>query len=262
MKKILSLAAVFVGFATAASAADFPVYPAKAALPAPAIFSWTGCYVGGVGGGNWGNSEQIARIPGGNVNDGQTITGKFSLDGGIAGGTVGCQIQLGDAVIGAENDFSWTNKKGTVNDLPPFLAGTTSSTREKWIDTFRGRFGWAWDRVMFYGTAGVAIAGTDVVVTNPALFGTVTSSMQRTGWVVGGGVEWAFWSWGWADLTLKAEYLHAGFESKQYFVPPIVIGATTIVTRDTKLTDDMVRVGMNIKFNWDSPSTSPIGARY
>ena len=45
-------------------------------------------------------------------------------------------------------------------------------------------------------------------------------------------------------------------------MPPIVIGATTIVTRDTKLTDDMVRVGMNIKFNWDSPSTSPIGARY
>jgi len=64
MKKILSLAAVVMGFATAASAADFPFYPTTVALPAPAIFSWTGCYIGGVGGGNWGNSEQIARIPG------------------------------------------------------------------------------------------------------------------------------------------------------------------------------------------------------
>jgi outer membrane immunogenic protein len=260
MKKLLSVAAVVMGFTTAASAADFPVYPAKAALPAPVIFSWTGCYVGAVGGWNQGHSEQISRAPQTGFDD-LPITGKFDPTGSIAGGTVGCNIQMSNFVIGAENDFSWTNTSGSVNVLPPFLAGTTSGTREKWMDTFRGRFGYAIDRFMIYGTAGVAVAGTEVFVSNPA-FGTVTSSMQRAGWVVGLGGEFAIWSAGWADVTLKVEYLHAGFESKQYFVPPVVIGATTIVTRDTALSNDMVRAGINFKFNWDSPSAAPIGARY
>lgn len=266
MRKLLSVAAVVMGFSTAASAADFPVYPAKAALPAPVIFSWTGCYVGAVGGWNQGHTKQIARIPPGAIPgpvlDGQPITGTFDLTGGIAGGTVGCNIQLSNFVIGAENDFSWTNAKGTVNELPPFLVGTTSTVREKWMDTFRGRFGYAIDRFMIYGTAGVAVAGTDVVVSNPAVFGSVTSSMQRVGWVAGLGGEWAFWSAGWADLTLKVEYLHAGFESKQYFVPPVVVNGATIITHDTALSNDMVRVGINAKFNWDSPNPSPVTGRY
>ena len=80
MKKILSIAAVFAGFATAASAADFPVMPAKVALPVPVIFSWSGCYIGVEGGGNWGRSEQIARS-GANLNS--TITGSFDLSGAL-----------------------------------------------------------------------------------------------------------------------------------------------------------------------------------
>ena len=94
---------------------------------------------------HWGGSSQIARS-GPNTN--QPITGNFDLSGGIAGGTAGCNLQVSDFVIGAENDFSWTNKSGSALDQPPFLAGTTSSTREKWIDTFRGRFGYAIDRFM------------------------------------------------------------------------------------------------------------------
>ncbi|HWZ41068.1 MAG TPA: hypothetical protein VNY08_22475 [Bradyrhizobium sp.] len=255
MKKILSIAAALVGFTTAASAADFPVMPAKAALPVPVIFSWTGCYIGVEGGGNWGRSEQVARS---GAFAGSTITGKFDLNGGIAGGTVGCNVQLSNFVIGAENDFSWTNKRGSVNDLLPFNTATVSETREKWIDTFRGRFGYAVDRFMVYGTAGVAFAGTEARVSNPALFGTVVDSKDRTGWVAGVGGEWAAWSGPWGDLTFKLEYLHAGFDSKQYVNPPVTIGGATIVTRDVHLSDDMVRAGMNVKFNWGGP----VVARY
>jgi len=111
---------------------------------------------------------------------------------------------------------------------------------------------------MVYGTAGVAFAGTEVRVSNPALFGTVVDSKDRTGWVVGAGGEWAAWSGPWGDVTFKLEYLHAGFESKQYFVPLVTIGGATIVTRDTYLSDDMVRAGMNVKFNWGGP----VVARY
>ena len=34
---------------------------------------------------------------------------------------------------------------------------------------------------------------------------------------------------------------------------PVAIPTGTIVTRDMKLRDDMVRVGMNVLFNWGGP---------
>ena len=258
MKKIFSMAAILMGVASAASAADFPVVPVKAPLPMPVIFSWTGCYIGAEGGGNWGGSSQIARS---GVNANQPITGNFDLSGGIAGATVGCNVQVSNFVLGIENDYSWTDKRGSAPDQPPFTTGAISSTREKWIDTLRGRFGYAIDRFMVYGTAGVAFAGTEVAVSNPA-FGTFVNSKDRTGWVLGVGGEYAIWADAFADVTLKLEYLHAGFESKQYFSPPVAAGASTIVTRDTKLSDDMVRAGVNVKFNWGTPPSGSVVARY
>jgi len=253
MKKLLPLAALFMGAATAASAADFPVAPPmKAALPAPILFSWTGCYVGVEGGGAWGQGEQITNS---GPNSGQTITGGLSIKGGIAGGTVGCNIQMSNFVVSGEADFSWTNKRGSVNDLLPFNTAAVSETREKWLDTFRGRFGYAIDRFMIYGTAGVAYAGSEVRVTTPALV-TFVDSRARTGWTAGLGGEFAVWTGGAFDVTLKAEYLHVGFETHQYFNPSIPLGTFTIVTRDTKLTDDIVRAGVNVKFNW-GPVVAP-----
>jgi outer membrane immunogenic protein len=255
MKKLFPLVVVFVGVATAASAADFPVAPPmKAALPAPILFSWTGCYVGVEGGGASGQGEQIAN---GGANPNASITGGMTIKGGIAGGTIGCNVMLSDFVISGEADFSWTNKRASVNDLPPFNFGSVSETREKYLDTFRGRFGYAIDRFMVYGTAGVAVAGTTVSVTNPA-FGTISQSMTRTGWVAGVGGEFAVWTGGAFDVTLKVEYLHAGFETRQYQNMPVVTAAgTAIVARDTKLTDDIIRAGLNVKFNW-----GPVVARY
>jgi outer membrane immunogenic protein len=249
MKKLFPLVAAFVGVATAASAADFPVAPAmKAALPAPILFSWTGCYVGVEGGGASGQGEQAARS---GLNSGQTITGGMTIKGGIAGGTVGCNILLSNFVVSGEADFSWTNKRGSTNDRAPFPAAEVSETREKWLDTFRGRFGYAIERFMVYGTAGVAVAGSTVSATNPA-FGTISESRDRTGWVVGVGGEFAVWTGGAFDVTLKVEYLHVGFETKQYFNSNVF---TPI--RDTQLTDDIIRAGMNVKFNW-----GPVVARY
>ena len=254
MKKLFPLAAALVSVATAASAADFPVEPMKAPLPAPILFSWTGCYVGVEGGGARGQGEQIANSgPFPNA----SITGGMTIKGGIAGGTVGCNIQMSNFVVSGEADFSWTNTRGSTNDLPPFNTATVSETREKWLDTFRGRFGYAIDRFMIYGTAGVAVVGSTVSVTNPA-FGTVSESRDRTGWVAGLGGEFAVWTGGAFDVTLKVEYLHVGFETKQYFVATTnALAGVVFPIRDVKLTDDIVRAGMNVKFNW-----GPVVARY
>jgi outer membrane immunogenic protein len=252
MKKHLLTAALFLGALTAASAADFPVtpLPTKVAMPVPILFSWTGCYIGAEGGGNWGHSEHIAKSGDFGL---QTITGKFDLSGGIAGGTVGCNIQTSNFVLGIENDISWTNKSGSVRNLLPFDTTSTSSTREKWIDTFRGRFGYTpIERFMVYVTAGVAWARADVSVFNPA-FGTVTDSQMRAGWVAGLGGEWAAWSGPFGDVTLKLEWLHADFDAHNFFDTPVAVPTGTVVTRSVKLTDDMFRAGVNVKFNWGGP---------
>jgi outer membrane immunogenic protein len=133
MKKLFLGMAAVLAASTTTLAADLPIKsPVPATMPVPVIFSWTGCYIGAEGGGNWGRSEQIARS---GVLANTTITGKFDLSGGIAGGTVGCNLQTSNFVVGIESDFSWTNKQGSLQDLPPFNVTTTSSTREKWIDT-------------------------------------------------------------------------------------------------------------------------------
>ena len=50
-------------------------------------------------------------------------------------------------------------------------------------------------------------------------------------------------------MTLKLEYVHVDFGSKRYVDPPI----SGAVTRDVRLTDDIVRAGVNVRFNWDRP---------
>ncbi len=223
VKKILVATTTFLALATTAFAADLPAGPyTKAPAFAPVLFDWTGCYIGVVGGGNWGQSQQTARS---GPNVGAPITGNFNLSGGIAGGTVGCNYQTSNFVFGIENDISWTNKKGSAPDILPFDPAFTSSTREKWIDTLRGRVGFAFDRFMVFGTAGV-------------------------------GGEWAALVESWGAVTLKVEYLHADFGTKQYFAAPVVLGPANIAARDVKLTDDMVRAGVNVKFNWGGPIIS------
>jgi outer membrane immunogenic protein len=107
-------------------------------------------------------------------------------------------------------------------------------------------------------TGGVAFAGVDAMVSSP-VWGSITDSQNRIGWTAGAGAEWAAWLDVWGALTLKIEYLHADFDSQRYINPPYITPVgTTVVSRDVKLTDDMVRVGVNWKFNWGSP----IVARY
>lgn len=253
MKRLVSTIAFATLAVGTAGAADLPV---KAPIPLPVVYSWSGCYIGVQGGANIGGSEHIAQS---GTFAGTTITDHFDLNGALGGGTVGCNYQIGNIVIGVEGDASWTNKTGSAGDQPPFDTNGISRTSEKWIDTARGRIGivW-WDRFFLYGTAGGAWAGTDVNVSSPVGGFSVTDSQRRSGWVAGIGGEWAFWTGPWGSLTFKVEYLHADFGSTLYFVPPVPVPTGTVVSRSVSLTDDIFRAGVNLKFDWGGP----IVARY
>src|SRR2546430_6828076 len=98
-----------------AGAAELPPYyqPGPAYNP---IYTWTGFYLGINGGGGWGRSQWDALDT-------------FDLSGGVIGGTVGYNWQVGQAVIGAEGDIDWSGIKGTSTAL--CLWGC--ETRHKWL---------------------------------------------------------------------------------------------------------------------------------
>jgi outer membrane immunogenic protein len=228
-----------------ARADDWPAPPLFAARPTmiPLAAPWSGCYAGLEGGGAFGSSRHAASMTDPAIN-GLPITANFEVRGGVVGATAGCNIQTGRLVLGIENDFSASGIKGTGPNIAPFSMINTSQTNEQWIDTLRGRAGFAWSRALIYGTAGAAFANTVANICDITTGMCVSNSLLRTGWVAGAGIEYAISS----SLSLKLEYLHADFGSGRYFTTQAMLGQVTVITRDVRLSNEIFRVGVNWRF--------------
>jgi outer membrane immunogenic protein len=235
--------------------------PARTYTKAPAVvasvYSWTGFYVGVEGGGDWGRSQHYENNPA-SATFGLPQTGGINLSGALAGGTVGYNYQINNIVIGIENDISWTNIKGSANLIPPFVTTQIFQTSQTWLDTLRGRIGYAWDRVLVYGTGGASFTNEKILLCDPIAAGCAGQSRTVTGWTAGVGAEYAFTD----NWSVKLEYLHADFGRQAYVATPtpalFANGASFFAPRIVSLTDDIVRVGVNYKFGWGGP----VVARY
>lgn len=156
----LGASALVLGFGVgAASAADlsapYTPPPATTYTPPPS-WSWTGPYAGLVGGYGW-------ATPG---------------NGWEGGGYIGYNIQTNThLVVGVEGDL--------------LAAGKTDNN---WDATLRGRVGYAFNRVLLYGTGGVAFGGLQ----------NLGASSTNTGWTAGVGVEAAVTQ----NVTARVEYRH------------------------------------------------------
>jgi outer membrane immunogenic protein len=229
---LATAAALTIGF-SGAQAADVaaPRYvkaPAKAAEPA---WNWSGFYLGADVGGvaqttASGRSDffQSDGEEGGGtpVNNPQSQTPSSSAV--IGGVHAGYNWQISHLVLGVEGDWQWTGARSSFcretdeTSLPcsdndrGFL---TVNGETRGIGTIRGRVGYAFDRVMVYGTGGVAFVDLrDGIAADCRVEGcgfssnaNLTSanfSMIKTGWVAGAGVEWML-SPNW---ILRSEYLH------------------------------------------------------
>jgi outer membrane immunogenic protein len=193
--------------AGAASAADMsrPVYKA-APMVAPG-FNWTGFYLGAVGGYAWGEANTaptgaLAGLP----------SVKTKPDGWLAGGTIGYNYQQGNLVLGTEGEFYWSDLEGSKSNnlLVPF----TASYSNNWTGTLSTRLGVAFDTVLVYSKAGVAWANNDYTLNlGVPVAASFTGSDTDTGWLVGGGVEWAFarnWS-----AKIEGTYMDFGQKNKE-----------------------------------------------
>src|SRR5689334_10686439 len=104
MRFVRSVAFVAAMIASSvASAADISAArPAAAAAPYVAApqYTWTGLYLGLVGGGAWGTSHHSTKsIP-------IDFSGDFDVNGTSFGGTAGFNWQAGALVLGIEGDWS------------------------------------------------------------------------------------------------------------------------------------------------------------
>jgi outer membrane immunogenic protein len=232
MNKLLVTFAAAISIAATGStrAADMP---AKAPLyRAPPASTWGGCHAGIEGGGNFGEANVF------NLLTDKFLTNRFKLRGGLFGGTFGCDWQYAAHwVIGIEDDISWTSKGGSAANLGK-APTTTNSVSERWIDTLRGRIGLAVDHALLYATGGAAFAGSALDVCGNA--GCFSQTLDRSGWVVGFGVEWTFAP----QWTTKVEYLHADFGEANYTAMP----SPPVDGRRVLLSDDMFRAGINYRF--------------
>jgi len=223
MKKFL-LAALLAGVATSAFAADLPTHKAPPMMQpvyAPA-FSWTGFYIGVNGG--------LGYADVGNTNF-------ASSSGGVAGGTVGYNYQIGQFVGGVEGDLDWTGMgKSNAYVNGAVAAGTNKFNTEAMV-TDRLRAGLAVDRALFFVTGGYAGVETNASFNDVLNKIGGSQSTWRNGGVVGGGVEYAFTN----NISAKAEYLYAPMFSQTYF-------AGTPDAEKNSLALSLFRVGVNYKF--------------
>jgi len=127
-----------------------------------------------------------------------------------AGGQAGYNWQQGPFVYGIETDLSGTNLKssmtGGLTQALGTCANSTANTEANidWYGTVRGRAGWTVDKVLFYGTGGLAYGKVDLnsnFNTASLSLNSQTSSI-RTGWVAGGGIAYMLL----ANVFLNLEY--------------------------------------------------------
>ncbi|MGA7326699.1 MAG: outer membrane beta-barrel protein [Rhodomicrobium sp.] len=184
--------------------------------------------------GGWGSSSQSSNLSGLGIDTLESVFAPYSqnhnMDGGFGGVQIGYNWQWGGSfkdvpsnwLFGIEADIQGAGIKGST--ATSFSADSddsnaaSASSRLDWFGTLRGRLGYTASNALLYGTGGLAfggvkntlkVSGADgsdcVVGLNSAACSassTVNSETTKTGYVLGGGIEYLFsprWS-------VKAEY--------------------------------------------------------
>jgi len=205
MKKLLFGSVAAVALSTAVGAVEMT--PSAEAPPPPpaeaAPFNWTGTY------------------------------GRSSADGFMGSTQFGVNSQTGQFVLGVEADV---RRKSTDFIGASGLDLSNFRNEQGWIGTLRPRAGVAADKWLFYGTGGLAYSSGDEA--RPGF----ASTPARTGWIVGGGVEYAPGK----QWSLGLEYLYADVGKSAQSRSSFSTGGSP--------NDDhsqILRGRLNYRFGWD-----------
>ncbi|THD42400.1 MAG: porin family protein [Bradyrhizobium sp.] len=191
-------------FAALAASAILSVAPALAAgpssgvAPPASVVNWTGCYVGANAGFGWAPESWLYGYYAGT--DYNENYGAHTTSGGVIGGQVGCDYQMGMWVVGAKADLDAADMTGSHNH-----DGYGQSTKLDWIATATGRAGYAIGPALLYVDGGVA---WDRGAYMMALSGeNYSDTITRTGFDIGLGAEYALTK----NISLNLSYDYLGF---------------------------------------------------
>jgi outer membrane immunogenic protein len=277
MKKLLVAAAVSAAMIGSVSAADLGARPYKAPPPYAPVYSWTGFYISGGGGGGLWNADsniQSTGVVGGLGTAfgpaGTALTRDQRLGGSGWFGTVaiGYDWQFSKWVAGVFADGQWGNIRGSLVD-PAF----GNEGREKLETSYAvgARIGYlVAPNVLSYVNGGysgsqwsgtslttLAAGGGPVVATTP--------SFNRNGWFVGGGVENSFDFFG---ITAPGWFLKTEYRSAFYdrISLPVTLGpgaAPLVGPTGAAITfkpwNQTISTSLVYRFNWGG---APVGANY
>ena len=253
---LAALAALgFLAFGLASTASVAPAQAADIAVPGPAyypksfpppaIYDWTGIYLGfHVGGGILTDSvSQTTTSPTGfNFAN----SGSLRPAGVLGGAQIGANYEFVPWVVGVEG--SWTDSAISGSTLIPCSAPCVGVPQERftshalWFAALTGRAGYAANDWLFYAKAGGAwlhVSYTeDLIAIGGPTAATQVISDNRTGFTAGAGIEFGLVE----NLSGKIEYDFYGFGSKNYnfnFTPVSVRSNLHALT-----------AGLNYRFNW------------
>lgn len=160
------------------------------------VYDWSGPYVGLHSAWSFLDPQSDA------LNLVQNSSNGFA--GGIHGGI---NRQKGNAVFGVEMDYTLTDLD---NVSPCFNPAFNCAASSNWNASVRGRLGFAYDRFLFFGTAGYAFAdyhGYTQLVATATKF---ADDATLTGGTYGGGIEYAVSR----NLRLRSEYRFSNFSEE------------------------------------------------
>ncbi|MGT2441184.1 outer membrane protein [Bradyrhizobium betae] len=251
-----------------ANAADIAPRYTKATA---AVWDWTGFYAGAdIGGakattGGLSNFFQDDDTP--EFANNPQPSPASSSSSAIGGVHLGYNWQTSHLVLGLEGDWQWMQSKQSFCRQTDIGSEACSDNGRGFltvqgetggIGTVRGRLGYAFDRVMVYGTGGVAFAdlrgtitadcrgagcGNDLTRNLRAL----DISTVKTGWVAGAGAEFML-SRNW---SARAEYLHVDIgtvSDKVSLAPDNCLGGSCGASWSRSQRYDIGRIGFSYKF--------------
>jgi outer membrane immunogenic protein len=239
---LLTLVLATAAVAPLARAADLPVAPAPAAFYRPAIYNWTGFYIGGhVGAGLL--QDTYTQIPGAAAfSVGSPIN--VGPPGAVGGGQVGFNYEFAPWVVGVEGSWTDTGVSGSgttaITSVPPgFFERATTNT--SWIAAATGRVGYAADTLLLYvkgGGAWMKVKYTEDILTGNVTAGTQTLTDTRNGFTAGAGLEYGFVE-GWSG-KLEYDFYDFGTTNYAFVNTPVSIKSNMHV----------LTAGLNYRFNW------------
>jgi opacity protein-like surface antigen len=241
------------------------VMPTKVKAPVPVVLptNWTGFYIGGIFGAQEGRTDIST------VNTTPIMQTRPWVAGALGGGEAGYNYQFNNSwVAGVEGDIAATNTKGArmlagappaflipppVGPTLPFPNALVAGDDTNWVATITGRFGYAWDRTLFYVKAGGAFENSSISVKcydpqfnrceNPALLPiksgqSIVTASTRAGWTAGFGTEFDLGR-GWSAKS-ELDYLSFGTHTA------LASDGTTVLSDWSRVWQG--KIGLNYRF--------------